>query len=114
MISSDVIRGYNDTIILGLLLENDSYGYEISKNIRSITNEQYIIKETTLYSAFSRMEKNGYIQSYFREETLGKRRTYFRITREGISYYKEKCEEWQVTQEVINKFIKELNNYGNY
>ncbi len=113
MISSDVIRGYNDTIILGLLLEGDSYGYEISKNIRSITNEQYIIKETTLYSAFSRLEKNGYIQSYSGEESFGKQRTYFRITQAGISYYKDKCKEWKVTQEVVNKFIKELNDDGN-
>jgi PadR family transcriptional regulator, regulatory protein PadR len=114
LISSDVIRGYNDTIILNLLLEGDSYGYEISKNVRSITNEQYIMKETTLYSAFNRLEKNGYIQSYYGEETLGKRRTYFRITPEGITYYKEKCEEWQLTQEVINRFIKELNENGNH
>ena len=32
-ISSDVIRGYNDTMILYLLLEQPSYGYEISKRI---------------------------------------------------------------------------------
>lgn len=109
MISSDVIRGYNDTIILSLLLEGDSYGYEISKNIRLITDEQYIIKETTLYSSFNRLEKNGYIESYYGEETMGKRRTYFKITPEGIAYYKEKCDEWEVTKEVVNKFIKELD-----
>ena len=51
-ISSDVIRGYNDTIILYLLLDRPSYGYEISKQIRLISEEKYVIKETTLYSAF--------------------------------------------------------------
>ncbi len=107
MISSDVIRGYNDTIILSLLLAGDSYGYEISKNIRVITDEQYVIKETTLYSTFNRLEKNGYIESYYGEETQGKRRTYFRITKSGIDYYKEKCEEWDLTKKVINKFVKE-------
>ena len=60
-ISSDVIRGYNDTIILYLLLDRPSYGYEISKQIRLISEEKYVIKETTLYSAFTRLEKNGYI-----------------------------------------------------
>ena len=55
MISSDIIRGYNDTIILYLLLEGPSYGYEISKRIREISMEKYIIKETTLYSAFNRL-----------------------------------------------------------
>lgn len=108
MISSDIIRGYNDIIILYLLLENSSYGYEISKNIRQITKEEYVMKETTLYSAFSRLEKNGYIQSFFGEETQGKRRTYYKITEAGLQYYKEKCEEWQLTKEVINKFIKEM------
>ncbi len=37
MISSDVIRGYNDTIILYLLRNAPSYGYEISKEIRQIS-----------------------------------------------------------------------------
>ena len=57
-ISSDVIRGYNDTMILFLLLQNPSYGYEVSKQIKELSSEKYIIKETTLYSAFTRMEKN--------------------------------------------------------
>jgi PadR family transcriptional regulator PadR len=109
-----VIRGYNDTIILSLLLEGDSYGYEISKNIRAVTDEQYVMKETTLYSAFSRLEKNGYIESYYGEETQGKRRTYFRITQSGMTYYKEKCEEWGLTKKVINKFVKELKDSGDH
>ena len=54
MISSDVIRGYNDTMILFLLLKEPSYGYEISKKIKELSREKYIIKETTLYSAFNR------------------------------------------------------------
>lgn len=106
MISSDVIRGYNDTIILYLLKQEPSYGYEISKQIRQISEEKYVIKETTLYSAFSRMERNGYIESFFGNETGGKRRTYYRITEEGLQYYKEKCEEWAVTKEVIDKFVR--------
>ena len=105
MISSDVIRGYNDTIILYLLKQEPSYGYEISKQIRQISEEKYVIKETTLYSAFTRMEKNGYIESFFGNETGGKRRTYYRITEEGLQYYQEKCEEWAVTKEVIDKFV---------
>lgn len=76
MISSDIIRGYNDSIILSILLEGPSYGYEISKKIRAITDEEYVIKETTLYSAFNRLEKNGYIISFPGNETMGKKRTY--------------------------------------
>ena len=65
MISSDVIRGYHDTMILCLLLDMPSYGYEISRKIRELSSEKYIIKETTLYSAFNRLEKNGYVESFY-------------------------------------------------
>ncbi len=109
VISSDVIRGYNDTIILYLLLEGDSYGYEISKNIKEMSKEKYIMKETTLYSAFNRLESNGYIESYYGDESFGKRRTYYRITPNRMAYYKEKCVEWELTKDVINRFIKEWN-----
>lgn len=105
MISSDGIRGYNDMIILYMILYEPSYGYEISKQIREKSDEKYIIKETTLYSAFTRLEKNGYIEAFFGNETNGKRRTYYRITQSGRDYYNEKCSEWRATKEVVEKFL---------
>lgn len=104
-ISSDVIRGYNDTMILYLLMQGPSYGYEITKRIKGMTDEKYIMKETTLYSAFARMEKNGYISSFSSDEVNGKKRTYYRITDVGKEYYRTKCEEWILTKEVVEKFI---------
>ncbi|SFI31367.1 PadR family transcriptional regulator, regulatory protein PadR [Pseudobutyrivibrio sp. OR37] len=107
-ISSDVIRGYNDTMILSILLKEPSYGYEISKEIKTITDGKYLIKETTLYSAFTRMEKNGYIESFVASQDLegnGKKRTYYRITDAGRDFYKDKCDEWELTKDVVEKFI---------
>ncbi len=108
-ISSDVIRGYNDTMILNRLLNGPSYGYEISKQIKNESGGKYIIKETTLYSAFARMERNGYIESYEAGADEGslKKRTYYRITDSGREYYKAKCQEWILTKEVVEKFISE-------
>lgn len=107
-ISSDVIRGYNDTMILHILKKAPSYGYEISKSIKTISDGKYVIKETTLYSAFTRMEKNGFIESFVADpdpEGNGKKRTYYRITEAGEQYYRDKCDEWQLTKEVVEQFI---------
>lgn len=106
MISSDGIRGYNDAIILSILKKNDSYGYEISKTIREVTDEKYIIKETTLYSVFARLEKNNLISSYPGEITHGKKRTYYKITESGLEYLKEKQQEWQSTKAVVDQFME--------
>ncbi len=109
-ISSDVSRGYNDTMILSVLKKEPSYGYEISKQIKLISGGKYIIKETTLYSAFTRMEKNQHIESFTLDTDPGgngKKRTYYRITDKGREYYREKCEEWALTKDVIEKFIEQ-------
>ena len=104
MISSDVLRGYNDLMILSVLMKGDSYGYEISKRISEISGGVYSIKETTLYSAFNRLEGNGCLVSYYGDETFGKRRTYFKITAEGTRQYHDKCREWELTKKMINAF----------
>lgn len=109
MISSDVLRGYNDTIILCLLMEKDSYGYEIEKEIERRSGGVYSMKETTLYSAFTRLTKNGYIISYSGAETFGKPRTYYRVTEAGKNYYREKCGEWELTKTLINRFTGSAN-----
>ncbi|CAC9733154.1 hypothetical protein IE368CO2PC_01679 [Enterococcus faecalis] len=108
MIGSDAIRGYNDTFILSILQSGASYGYAISKRIREISKEQYSIKETTLYSAFTRLEKNDYIESFPGEVTHGKKRTYYQITHAGECYLEEKLLEWEVTKDVVEAFVKEM------
>ena len=109
MISSDVLRGYHDTMILCLLSEHDSYGYEIVREIEARSGGAYTIKETTLYSALTRLQKNGLVTAYYGDESFGKRRTYFHMTAAGQQAYREKCAEWRLTKNLIDRFtgIKE-------
>ncbi len=107
-LSSDVMRGYNDVIVLSVLAEGDSYGYEISRCIAERSGGRYPIKETTLYSTFARLERSGYISSYVGTETFGRQRTYYTITDCGRQYLSDKCEEWQLAKEVIDSFIDKI------
>lgn len=64
LISSDVMRGFHDLLILSLLEERDSYGYEIGKEIKLRAEDVYQLKETTLYSAFANLRKMvGYLHT---------------------------------------------------
>jgi len=104
-ISSDVLRGYIDLMILCAMQGGDSYGYEVSKKITDVSNNGYTMKETTLYSAFSRLEKQGYLRSYPGTFSGGRERTYYAVTPNGQEYYRKKCREWELTNDLINKFI---------
>src|SRR5262245_5608787 len=82
-VSSDLLRGHTDTIILGLLDGGDKYGYEITKLVNARSQNQYELKEATMYSSLKRLEADRYITSYWGDETQGGRRKYYRITPSG-------------------------------
>lgn len=105
LISSDVMRGFHDLLILSLLAEGDSYAYEIGKEIKLRAAELYQLKETTLYSAFSRLEKNGWISSYDTQETHGRKRVNYTITSDGRKEFKRRKEEWSLITNLMTQFI---------
>ena len=106
MINSDVIRGHLDAIILRLISEKDRYGYEISKEISSRTNDEFQIKEATLYAVFQRLEKKELIESYLGDVSFGSKRRYYRITKLGRAYLAEEVRDWRKTKEIIDIFME--------
>ena len=52
IVTSDLLRGNTETIILSLLEQGDSYGYEINNGISKLSEGNYELKEATLYCAF--------------------------------------------------------------
>ena len=104
-ISSDLIRGHIDTIVLGMLADVDRYGYEICKQVTMLSDGEYELKEPTLYSAARRMEQQGLIRSYWGEESQGGRRKYYAITDEGTAAYRRNLEEWNRAQTLIERLL---------
>jgi PadR family transcriptional regulator PadR len=108
LISSDIIRGHLDAIILRLIYEKDRYGYEISKEIASRTSDEFQIKEATLYAVFQRLEKKELIESYLGNVSYGGKRRYYRITSLGRAYLSEEISDWQKTKNIIDIFMEGL------
>lgn len=104
-ITSDIIRGHTETIILAHLEEKDSYGYEINKFIQEKTDNQYELKEATLYSAFRRLEQASLIASYWGDETTGARRRYYSMTALGREALRQNKADWNEAKKLIDKLI---------
>lgn len=105
--TSDVLRGHIDMIVLARLAQGDCYGYRINRDIQSKTGEKYELKEATLYSAFRRLEKEGYISSYWGDEDSGARRRYYGITDKGKQAYDGLRAEWRDVKKVIDALVGE-------
>lgn len=110
-ITSDIIRGHTETIILASLMEHDSYGYQINKDILRKTDNRYELKEATLYTAFRRLEQAGYITTYWGDEKVGARRRYYSITPKGRKAYEQGLREWNEAKVMIDKLL-ELDQCG--
>ena len=104
--SSEVLRGHTETIILAILRDKDSYGYEILKTILENGNGLIDIKDATIYTAFKRMEKDELISTYWGDEFEGARRKYYSITEKGKAYYLEKVNEWKEINVVLGNLIQ--------
>lgn len=106
-ITSDLIRGHTDTIILAALIKGDNYGYKINRMIYDMTSGNYELKEATLYTSFKRLEEAGCICSYWGDEATGARRRYYTITNHGKDIYKRSVEEWNETKNIVDKLISD-------
>lgn len=104
-LSSDLLRGHTDTIVLRFLLDGDKYGYEITKLVYGLSDELYELKEATMYSSLKRLEKDGRISSYWGDETQGGRRKYYQITADGRELYKSNKQDWDYAKEILDKLL---------
>lgn len=108
-ISSDLIRGHIDTIILRVLLDADNYGYEIIKTISIKSGGLYELKEPSLYTSLKRLQAGKLIESYWGDESQGGRRKYYRITELGEKTYMQSVSEWKIAKDLISKLIERGN-----
>ena len=106
-VSSDLIRGHINTIILRALYDGDKYGYEIISDIERKSHGQYTLKQPSLYSALKRLEKDGYITSYWGGSVSGGRRKYFSLTDAGKDISETNQSEWEYSRTVIDSLISD-------
>lgn len=104
MIGADAIRGHIDLILLAILETRPSYAYEISKTLTDRSRGEYVIKQTTLYTAVKRLESQGLLDSFEDASPTGKPRTYYKLTSQGRDQLDLKREEWRSTRALVDHF----------
>jgi DNA-binding PadR family transcriptional regulator len=82
------------------------YGYELAKLVREKSENQFELKEGTLYFSLKRLEKNKWISSYWgNEQGPGGRRKYYKLTLLGEEGFEKKRSEWQFVKKIIDSFV---------
>ncbi len=87
-------RGLLDVCVLAAIQHDDSYGYQIIKDMKPLVE----ISESTLYPILRRLEAAEMLAVYSREHN-GRLRKYYRITDAGRARLAGFTDEWS---EVMN------------
>lgn len=97
---SEIKRGLIELCILSLLREREMYGYEIAKELRSLTSNILAIEEGTLYPLLRRLTKRGFLEEEWRIVD-GRPRKYYRLTSSGLVAFEKMKDLWfSITKEV--------------
>ncbi len=95
-------RGLLDVCVLAAIKNEDSYGYQIIKDMKPYVE----MSESTLYPILRRLEAAEMLQEY-KVEHNGRLRKYYRITEQGRRRIQEFKEEWQEILDIYQFVIRE-------
>lgn len=93
-------RGFLDVCVLASINRQDSYGYQIVKDVPSSLH----LTESTLYPLLKRLESAGLLTVYAIEHN-GRLRKYYRITPAGVTYLDEFLKDWDDVLDVY-EYVK--------
>lgn len=105
MFNRELVKGSTSLLVLQFLKERDMYGYELVKEIEKRSDYHLQMKEGSLYPGLHKLEKQEYIDSYWKEQEKGPARKYYRITEQGEEILQERTSEWHRYVEVMAKVI---------
>lgn len=93
-------RGFLDVCVLASINRQDSYGYQIVKDVPSSLH----LTESTLYPLLKRLDSAGLLTVYAIEHN-GRLRKYYRITPAGVTYLDEFLKDWDDVLDVY-EYVK--------
>lgn len=103
MISKDLVAASSKPLILSILSQKESYGYEISKKVHELSHNQIQWKDGMLYPVLHKLEKEGFIESFWKTSENGRKRKYYKIRAGGKKYLETQKKEWSTVNSVFNQ-----------
>ena len=101
MLSKDLVAATSKPLILTLLANEESYGYEILKNIQKFSNEKIVWKEGMLYPVLKKLCENKLIEAEWKTVD-GRKRKYYKITKLGLKALEDEKEQWKIVNSTLS------------
>ena len=106
MLSKELVAACSRPLVLTLLNESESYGYDLIRRVREISGGQLEWTEGTLYPVLHRLERERLISSTWREGENGRRRKYYALTARGRASLATEKNDWLTVHHLLDTLWK--------
>jgi PadR family transcriptional regulator, regulatory protein PadR len=106
MLSRELVAASTVPLVLSVLGEGESYGYALIQRVRALSGGKIEWTEGMLYPVLHWMEREGQIESEWREAETGRKRKYYRLLREGRKALQLERNQWMAVHQTLSKLWK--------
>ncbi len=101
-------KGVLEMLILNILCQKTTYGYELMSELKQASNDLFTLKEGTLYPILYRLEDEGMIESTWShgEGRIAPKKMY-RATERGKQDALRRLKIWKDFSTAVNSFYQE-------
>ena len=101
MLSKELVAASTVPLVLSVLAEGESYGYELIQRVRQLSGGKIEWTEGMLYPVLHWMEKEKLIQSEWRAGKTGRKRKYYRVQKAGRKALETEKQQWMTVHETL-------------
>ena len=106
MLSKDMVAASAKPLLLSLLAGGESYGYEIIQQVRELSGGQIEWSDGMLYPVLHRLERDGRVESEWKESDIGRERKYYCLSSAGRKALKTEQQQWLTVHNTLSKLWK--------
>ena len=103
----DLLQGTLDMLILRTLQWGAQHGYGISQTIRAHSADALQVETGSLYPALHRLEKQGWVNSEWKQTESNQRAKYYRLTAAGRKQLAAERARWEQLVAAIAAVMRE-------
>jgi PadR family transcriptional regulator PadR len=99
--NKDLVAASATPLVLAILADGDSYGYAIIKRVAELSGGHLQWTDGMLYPVLHRLERLGYVAAKWSASENGRKRKYYRITKDGRAQLAAQRKQWQVADDAL-------------
>lgn len=101
-----VVQGTLDMLVLKTLALQPMHAYGIAQRIKQISQGVFDVNPGSLFPAFKRLERAGWLASEWRASENNRRAKYYSLTPTGKKQLKAETRDWKTQMIAISRILE--------